>query len=50
MPNIYFWSSSTYVNSSSDAWFVTFRNGNVGHVNKLYDGYYVMCVRDSHSL
>ncbi len=45
----YYWSSSSYVNGSSNAWNVGFGNGDDSNYNnhsKYYD-YYVRCVRDS---
>jgi hypothetical protein len=40
--NLY-WSSSTYVPSTTDAWGVAFTSGNVGYYNKT-NSYYVRCV------
>jgi hypothetical protein len=42
LANIY-WSSSTYVPSTTDAWGVAFTSGNVGYYNKT-NSYYVRCV------
>ena len=41
----YYWSSSPYVNLSSNAWSVNFDNGFV-HFNPKGYHYYVRCVRD----
>ena len=43
-PSNYFWSSSTYVNSTSSAWCVYFSSGGVGNNYKPSSGY-VRCVR-----
>jgi len=40
----YFWSSSVYVSSIGDAWYVHFRPGNVGNILKA-STYNAMCVR-----
>lgn len=41
----YYWSSSSYVQNTNDAWYVVFSNGNVGYYVKTFK-YYVRCVRD----
>ena len=40
----YYWSSTTYANSTSSAWYVDFYNGSV-YDNSKSDNYYVRCVR-----
>ena len=44
MPNDWFWSSSSYSGSSSDAWVIYSFNGNVYSYDKTYS-YHVRCVR-----
>ncbi len=41
-----YWSSSSNVNGSGNAWYVFFNYGNANNYNK-YNNYYVRCVRDS---
>ncbi|MEB2307693.1 MAG: DUF1566 domain-containing protein [Candidatus Brocadiaceae bacterium] len=41
----FYWSSTTRVTDTSEAWDVHFGNGNMFGNAKLYDGYYVWCVR-----
>ena len=43
-PSSYFWSSSSYAGSASDAWYVDFSFGYVYYVGKSY-GHAVRCVR-----
>lgn len=43
----YYWSSTTHVNDTSNAWHVYFYNGGVGHDDKN-SHYYVWCVRGGH--
>ncbi|MBQ4437604.1 DUF1566 domain-containing protein [bacterium] len=46
MPSQSFWSSSTYVGSTSSAWLVGFLNGHVSYSGKTYMNY-VRCVRNA---
>ena len=41
----YYWSSSTYVKSTTNAWGVGLFNGSVNSYSKA-NGYYVRCVRE----
>ena len=46
MPSSWFWSSSTYVRYTNNAWYVDFNSGGVSNYNKTYDTY-VRCVRNN---
>ncbi len=39
------WSSTTYSNSRTQAWYVGFEGGSVGYANKEGSGHYARCVR-----
>ena len=39
----YYWSSNTYAQNTSNAWYIDFTYGNVHNYNKT-DGFYVRCV------
>ena len=43
-----YWSSTTNVNNTNNAWHVNFNNGNVNNNNKS-NSYYVRAVRNAHS-
>ncbi|MBW7897310.1 MAG: DUF1566 domain-containing protein [Candidatus Brocadiaceae bacterium] len=43
----YYWSSTTLVTNTSNAWLVSFYNGNVNTTDKTYNNY-VWCVRGGH--
>ena len=43
--NDYYWSSSTYAQNTSLAWYVFFYNGSVGYDHKTFNNY-VHCVRE----
>lgn len=40
----FYWSSSSYVNGISDAWYIRFSDGRVGSSSKTVNSYYVRCV------
>ena len=41
----WYWSSTTFADNTSRAWYVSFLNGDVNHSTKPYNGGHVWCVR-----